>query len=325
MSTSIQPGPFATRVIHALRTAKGAQVVDLNAFRAGAALSAELQATGTKRDGLSDFDPAHALYIYVQNQVSVLTEQLTALPETAKLTDRLTSAEDDYMPSGPPMSPLTTSYFTCWAFFDAAIGERRETLGTCIAAVGNAFGMDPNFLALVEVMQDSCMGVYVHEGFNADGTTNLRDLVRGDRMPCIVPSGWQGAVGELWLARVLPPPVGAADVWVVFTTPYVLRGTTEQDWTAYFDRTLGVKKGDANETRAVLKYGIDWSEYIFAGYAGHVAEAIFLEGLPDVPSSLPHYSPRTSQGTVRHEGAKVGQNEACPCGSGKKYKRCCRP
>ncbi len=28
-------------------------------------------------------------------------------------------------------------------------------------------------------------------------------------------------------------------------------------------------------------------------------------------------------GTVRREGRKVGRNEPCPCGSGKKYKRCC--
>ena len=26
--------------------------------------------------------------------------------------------------------------------------------------------------------------------------------------------------------------------------------------------------------------------------------------------------------TVRHEGAKVGRNDPCPCGSGKKYKKC---
>lgn len=27
--------------------------------------------------------------------------------------------------------------------------------------------------------------------------------------------------------------------------------------------------------------------------------------------------------TVRHEQPKVGRNDACPCGSGKKYKKCC--
>ncbi|HHL2060062.1 TPA: SEC-C metal-binding domain-containing protein, partial [Clostridium perfringens] len=27
--------------------------------------------------------------------------------------------------------------------------------------------------------------------------------------------------------------------------------------------------------------------------------------------------------TVRNEEVKVGRNEPCPCGSGKKYKKCC--
>jgi preprotein translocase subunit SecA len=29
--------------------------------------------------------------------------------------------------------------------------------------------------------------------------------------------------------------------------------------------------------------------------------------------------------TIRREGKKVGRNDPCPCGSGKKYKRCCLP
>jgi preprotein translocase subunit SecA len=27
--------------------------------------------------------------------------------------------------------------------------------------------------------------------------------------------------------------------------------------------------------------------------------------------------------TVKREGKKVGRNDPCPCGSGKKYKKCC--
>jgi SEC-C motif-containing protein len=27
--------------------------------------------------------------------------------------------------------------------------------------------------------------------------------------------------------------------------------------------------------------------------------------------------------TVRREAPKVGRNDPCPCGSGKKYKKCC--
>ncbi|MBO4674865.1 MAG: SEC-C domain-containing protein [Elusimicrobiaceae bacterium] len=27
--------------------------------------------------------------------------------------------------------------------------------------------------------------------------------------------------------------------------------------------------------------------------------------------------------TVVHEGPRIGRNDPCPCGSGKKYKKCC--
>ena len=292
VKTPTQAGPIATRIVRGLRAVKSARVVDLRAFREGTELAAKLGNGVAGRKDLVGFHPAHALYVDAQNQVSDLAEQLMALPETAKLADRIDAAQDEYMPSAPPMSPLTTSYFTCWAFFDATVGQHRETIGTCIVAAGKALGMAPSFLALVQSMQDSCMSVYMHEGFNANGTTTLRDIVRNDRVPCVVPCGWRGVRGELWLARVLPPPAGTGPDSVVFTTPYVLRNAREQDWLAYFDRTLGASKGDANKTTAALKYSIDWSEYIFAGYAGHVTEAIFLDGLPDVPASLPHYSPR---------------------------------
>jgi len=42
----------------------------------------------------------------------------------------------------------------------------------------------------------------------------------------------------------------------------------------------------------------------------------------------PGRSAKTEDGkgvTVRREGKKVGRNDPCPCGSGKKYKRCCLP
>ncbi len=35
------------------------------------------------------------------------------------------------------------------------------------------------------------------------------------------------------------------------------------------------------------------------------------------------YLEQKKSGTVRREGKKVGRNDPCPCGSGKKYKYCC--
>jgi preprotein translocase subunit SecA len=40
-------------------------------------------------------------------------------------------------------------------------------------------------------------------------------------------------------------------------------------------------------------------------------------------NGAPEESGRTAVKTVRREGAKVGRNAPCPCGSGKKYKKCC--
>ena len=35
------------------------------------------------------------------------------------------------------------------------------------------------------------------------------------------------------------------------------------------------------------------------------------------------YLLQKKSGTIRREGKKVGRNDPCPCGSGKKYKQCC--
>jgi preprotein translocase subunit SecA len=40
------------------------------------------------------------------------------------------------------------------------------------------------------------------------------------------------------------------------------------------------------------------------------------DGMPEAPAR-PKPAPRTASGD------KVGRNDPCPCGSGKKYKRCC--
>ena len=66
-------------------------------------------------------------------------------------------ADDDYMPSGPPMSPLTKSFFTCWAFFDACVGLAEETFGTTAMAVGSALGMHSELVRVIGLMQDSRM------------------------------------------------------------------------------------------------------------------------------------------------------------------------
>jgi len=155
--------PIAQKLVATITKEVRSKVVNLESGIAGRAAAEELQRTVVTKEGLAGFHPAHAAYVFAQNQVSVMSEQLTALPELAPFADIVSKAEDRYLPSGPPMSPLTPSYFTCWAFFDACVEPANETIGTTILEVGSAFGMPAELLRLIRLMQASRMGLYVHE------------------------------------------------------------------------------------------------------------------------------------------------------------------
>jgi len=284
--------PIAEKLVARMKREVRGKIVNLKSVIAGRAAAEELQRTVVSKEGLAGFHPAHAAYVYAQNQVSVMSEQLTALEEMAPFADIVSEAEDLYMPSGPPMSPLTMSYFTCWAFFDACVGPANETIGTTILEVSAAFGMHTELLRLIRLMQESRMGLYVHGGA-ADDLIILRDLATDAGCRAIVPSGYRGQRGELWYARVLPPPIPGGSEHVVFTTPYVLLEPGIHEWQAYFRRTLpdALKQAriDANERH--MKYGPTrtyWNDFVFEGYVNHRTEAIYLAGLPDVPESRPH-------------------------------------
>lgn len=152
MTQTTPPGPIAEKLLHALARARGQKIVDLKAFATARRHEAELQRTAATRDTLADLHPVHAIYSYVQNQVSIMSETITQLPMLDKLTAIVVKAEDTYMPSGPPMSPLTGSYFFCWAVFDAAVGASRETIGTCILALTRWAGSHPEFIRLIGAM-----------------------------------------------------------------------------------------------------------------------------------------------------------------------------
>lgn len=59
------------------------------------------------------------------------------------------------------------------------------------------------------------------------------------------------------------------------------------------------------------------------------AEADWLYGLEewnaifDKDEQKRLYKEQKKSTTIVHEGPKIGRNDPCPCGSGKKYKKCC--
>lgn len=153
------------------------------------------------KDGL---DPFHAVYVYIQQVSSHFAEGVSQLPEMKAYYKIAAKAEDEYLPSGPPMSPLTGSYFTCWAFYDLLFGKDGDTIGKCQIDANDIFLMNDDQLDALKKMSESRMGIYEHVG-SAGALVHLRELITGDEFPCLCTSGYQGRPGELWYVRRLPP------------------------------------------------------------------------------------------------------------------------
>lgn len=239
------------------------------------------------------FDPVHAAYIFVHHITSVFSENVSRLPEMRTYAQEVGSADEEYMPTGPPMSPLTTSYFTCWAFFDHQIGKTTDTLAECLIEANDTVCMNPHQLGALRLMSQSRMGLYEHLG-TEDGHIRLRELITDREFICHSTSGYRGKTGELWYVRLFPPlePV-LATYHIAFTTPYVLIGQTKNDWIAYLKRSMvGIRvQSEADALHQLLKFGLSkshWNEFILLSYHHHQSDAIFLSGIPDLKSTLPH-------------------------------------
>jgi hypothetical protein len=238
------------------------------------------------------YDPLHALYLSVQNITSVFAECVSGLPELEPYYDVIAAAEDRYMPDAPPISPLTRSYFTTWAFFDFRFGGGLETIGTCLLETSDRLGLDPGLVEAIRQFQESRMGVYEHGGTQG-GRVRLRELVTGQEFDTLCTSGYGGKPGELWYVRLCPPILDLVEYHVTITTPYILTQANRSDWTAYLNRAmLPLKSGDGDRRlHELLKCGLSvhhWNEFVFQAYHHHQYDAIFLAGIPDVKGSLPN-------------------------------------
>jgi hypothetical protein len=294
--------PIAAKIIADMAEIIKEKVIDIQEFKQAKIRAEKLQSTLSSDKELARLDPLHAVYVYGQNKMSVFVEQLAELPVMSELTEAYLSAEEEYMPSGPPMSPLTHSYFTCWGFFDLCVGTMKESFGSVAIEVCKSLDVDPGLIRVFKKMQASRMGLYVHEGFS-EKHVMLREFLTGKRIKAVVPSGHRGVPGEIWLVRIMPDPFEEHPMGysVVFTTPYLIGTYTkssyqvgdEAEWQNFFKRTLNKtgQKHVSADYEQFMKYGLHrhyWNEYIFETYVNHSEEAILLAGFPDIPLSRPH-------------------------------------
>lgn len=287
-------GPIGRKVLLTAKRHMENKVVELAGWREAKIHTAELQQTVISKEKLLQYDPAHALYVYAQNQLSIIIEHLLMLPELKKLTVRMEELDDMYMPSYPPMSPITGSFFFCFSACDVSTGgAKKETLTTVAIDVSRFLDVDPSLIDLYEKFQQSRAGIYRHEGHSGQHIL-LRELITNQVFSVYSGSGYQGSPGELWYTRLLPPPVAQPgfDYHVAFTTPYILRDS-EAAWLACLERLLPQTKLDdpVAAYEYLMKYGLGknyWSEFVFQAYSNYRENAIFLSGFPDKPETLPH-------------------------------------
>ena len=78
----------------------------------------------------------------------------------------------------------------------------------------------------------------------------------------------------------------------------------------------GIKKRFIDIAKRMEKDGVDFKSIrqMKKWMKNHEAELKAEMGGEGAPAKVE---------TVVHEGPKIGRNDPCPCGSGKKYKKCC--
>ncbi len=97
-------------------------------------------------------------------------------------------------------------------------------------------------------------------------------------------------------------------------------------------KILSTEKGTASDTKGEVEF-IATYEQEGAGVDHHEVSQfrktkdghwLFVDGEGHVhKEGEGHKHDDTPKAPVVREGSKIGRNDACPCGSGKKYKKCC--
>lgn len=237
--------------------------------------------------------PLHAVYAATINLVSTFLECTQDLRPFRTAVKFIAAKQDLYMPSFPPMSPLTTSYFTTWTHLDAQFGSDRESVADCLAGVLDVFQIREIQQKALERLRISRLGIYELIGKRTEGF-QLRELVTGTQIEALIPSGFHGVPGEILLIRLLPPLESNPSYHVAVTTPYILHETPETRWLEYFVRHQ-IEPGTAGFEERLhrhMKWGPKpdyWSEFVFFGCVNHRSDAIFLTGYPDRPETQPHH------------------------------------
>jgi hypothetical protein len=286
-------GPVGTKLLKELRKAARRPVIDLGAFR-DARKRVEAQTLDEDEAADTGLSPNHAAWMQAFEALAGIAHALLGTATLRKHALRVEAADEEYMPGGPPSSPILDSVFVTWWMADLGIGPQRESLVSVLAQVGPLLGFPSRLCECASALAQSRMGAYRVTELGTH-RVRLEDLATGHVVEAQLPADLKSRA-RLWLTRVLSPLGSDQGDSVVWTTPYELSGVAaEARWLEYFDRAAGgaspaERAGKLAQHFKAADDSTRWMEFIMNGYFGVTQTGgIVLTGVPDRPQTLPHH------------------------------------
>lgn len=137
-------------------------------------------------------------------------------------------------------------------------------------------------------------------------------LLEGDEYPPLLNNGDDDTYGHEWAVGFIEGMGLSGDAWDLFFV--------DEDESDLFLPIFALAYADEPEFKQAM------------GAIDQERRAVLLDGVALMLPEIYHqsaiarsgnYSEHEDSETFRREGRKIGRNEPCPCGSGKKYKKCC--
>ncbi|HEY8942636.1 MAG TPA: hypothetical protein VIM73_00185 [Polyangiaceae bacterium] len=254
---------------------------------------------------------------------------LLGAPPFERLSRLHEQIEEEYMPGGPPMSPVYDSFSLQHVLGQVPHGAGDETPYSVLARLTASDPRYRDFHELARALSAAHLDFY--RVTQAEALTAEIELVRrpasGPARLTVHLTGPFLRTNDRMLARVVP----FREKSFIADSPYLLKAP-EQEWLDYFERVVASRR-DAGSTSAAkakaqgpkgkaatnrqagagtaqkldpeqvitrhLKRGESerfWLDYAMDAYAGERNGIVFLAGVPDRPEQLPHSKHYVPQG-----------------------------
>jgi len=304
-------GPLGKKLLQELRKSPRGNVIDMQTVRDARRFRSELATH--QQDMEAVLSPHHVTLMTAFAILSRLGQALLHSRTLHKLAERIENADDEFMPGGPPSSPILDSAFMSWAFMDLGAGPRRESLFGILADIGPALELPQALCDTARLLAQSRLGIYRVKEVGPH-RVQLVDLCSGAQGQSKLPQDLASR-DPLWLARILVPDPETPEDWIVWGTPYaLLDDDAEADWCAYFERIEPDPRKRpervARHFKAPPRIKL-WLEFIVDAYLGVTPNGtIVLSGVPDRPESMPDPSPKPCPTEELRERLRFGKANA---------------